>query len=303
MNKLPCRLCGSTNIKNLGRIPDCGVFAGRPITPSIDGGHLMHCLNCDSLFRAPIRSEPEYMALYQNAADELWESYQERRNDCTAISSILSESIGGKILDIGCYSGLFLKSLSAKFEKFGVEPSNSASQIAQSNGVTILGKTMAEIDPDQRFDIVIAMDVIEHVTDVNEFLENALRHVNDDGLLIVSTGDPDCPFWKKIFKGKFWYNSFSEHLTFPSKRYFARYCKQKGLTEPLQFRFSYLKCSFSWKLMLCVSQIIFFISPAVFRFSERILRKMIGKADRLSHEFGLSAGGLFTDHHVIVIKK
>ena len=29
---------------------------------------------------------------------------------------------------------------------------------------------------------------------------------------------------------------------------------------------------------------------------------MIGRADWLNHEFGLSAGGLFTDHHLIVIK-
>lgn len=75
-----------------------------------------------------------------------------------------------------------------------------------------------------------------------------------------------------------------------------------GLTNPLQFRFSYLKCSFGWKLMLCISQIIFFISPAIFRFSERILRKAIGRANRLHDEFGLPAGGLFTDHHLIVIK-
>lgn len=302
MNEIPCRLCGSTSIKNLGRIPDCGEFAGRSITPSIEGGHLMQCVDCDSLFRSPIRSQAEYIAMYQNASDELWESYQEKRNDYKIISSLLSESIGGRILDIGCYSGLFLKRLPAKFEKFGIEPSGSASLVAQSNGVNILGKTCAEIDPDRQFEIVIAIDVIEHVTDVSEFMGNALRHVHEDGLLIISTGNPDCIFWKKIFKGKFWYSSFSEHLTFPSIRYFTRYCKQAGLTDPLQFRFSYLKCSFSWKLMLCVSQTIFFISPAIFRFSERILRKMIGKADRLSQEFGLSAGGVFTDHHVIIIK-
>ena len=302
LNKIPCRLCGSSIIKNLGKIPDCGEFAGQSITPSINGGYLMHCLDCNSLFRSPILSQAEYIDLYQNASDTLWEWYQNKRNDFNIIRGLLSKLAGGKILDIGCYSGLFLKSLPARFEKFGIEPSGSASLIAQSNGVNILGKTCTQINPDQRFDIVVAIDVIEHVTDVSEFMGNALRHVNENGLLIISTGNPDCIFWKKIFKAKFWYNSISEHLTFPSFKYFACYCKQIGLTNPLQFRFSYLKCSFGWKLMLCISQIIFFISPAIFRFFERIRRKMIGRVDWLNHEFGLSAGGLFTDHHLIVIK-
>ncbi len=302
MNEICCRLCGSPSIKNLGRIPDCGEFAGRSITPSINGGHLMQCLDCNSLFRSPIRSQAEYIALYQNASDKLWESYQEKRNDYIVINDLLSKLAGGKILDIGCYSGLFLKSLPGKFEKFGIEPSGSASLMAQSNGVNVLGKTCAEINPDRQFDIVIAIDVIEHVTDVNEFMGSALRHVSENGLLIISTGNPDCIFWKRIFKSKFWYNSFSEHLTFPSIKYFACYCKRVGLIKPVQLHFSYLKCSFGWKLMLCISQIGFFIAPAIFRISERILRKMIGKAARLNHEFGLAAGGLFTDHHVIVIK-
>ena len=302
MNKMPCRLCGSFSIENLGKIPDCGEFAGRSVTPSINGGYLMHCLDCNSLFRSPILSQTEYIRLYQNASDTLWEWYQERRNDFAIIRGLLSEFAGGKILDVGCYSGLFLKSLPARFEKFGVEPSGSASLIAQSTGVTILGKTCEEINPDQRFDIVVAIDVIEHMSDVNEFMGNALRHVKENGLLIISTGNPDCMFWKKIFKVRFWYNSFSEHLTFPSLKYFACYCKQRGLTDPLQIRFSYLKCSFSWKLMLGISQIIFFISPAIFRVCDRIRRKMARRADRLNHEVGFSGGGLFKDHHLIVIR-
>ncbi len=302
MNKTYCRLCGSPRIKNLGRIPDCGEFAGRSITPPINGGHLMNCLDCNSLFRSPIRSQAEYIDLYQDASDKLWEGYQDKRNDYSIISGLLSKVNGRKILDIGCYSGLFLKSLPGKFKKFGIEPSGSASLIARSNGVNVLGKTCAEISPDRQFDTVIAIDVIEHVTDVDEFMGNALRHVNENGLLIISTGNPDCIFWKKVFKSKFWYNSFSEHLTFPSIKYFSSYCKRVGLIKPVQVHFSYLKCSFGWKLMLCMSQIIFFISPAIFRISERILRKIIGKADRLNLEFGLAAGGLFTDHHVIVIR-
>jgi SAM-dependent methyltransferase len=300
---IPCRLCGSPSTKNLGKIPDCGEFAGRSVTPSLNGGYLMRCVDCRSLFRSPVLSQAEYMNLYQHASDALWESYQDKRIDFDVIRGLLSTIPGGRILDIGCYSGLFLKSLPVRFEKFGIEPSGSASLIAQSHGIDILGKTCSQIDPDQRFDIVVAIDVVEHVTDIDEFMEQALRHVRDGGLLIISTGNPDCVFWNKVFRGRFWYSSFSEHLTFPSVTYFASYCKRVGLADPLQIRFSYLRRSVGWKLMLFLSQIVFFLSPATFRRAERRLRKMIGRPDRLHNEFGLSAAGLFTDHHVVVIKK
>lgn len=302
MNRSLCRLCGCASTKNLGKIPDCGVFAGQSITPSIHGGYLMHCPDCDSLFRSPILSQAEYENLYQNAPDTLWKSYQEVRNDLIIIRDLLSDMAGGRILDIGCHSGSFLKSLPTRFEKFGIEPSNSASRVAQSQGVNILGKTVTQINPDQQFDIVLAIDVIEHVANVNEFMRNALGHVSEHGLLIISTGNPDYILWKKIFKSRFWYNSYSEHLTFPSIKYFDRYCKMTGLIKPLQICFCYLKCSFRWKLALGISQTIFFISPSAFRFCERVIRKMTGMADRLNPEFGLSAGGAFADHHVIVVK-
>lgn len=243
------------------------------------------------------------MTLYQNASDTLWKSYRGTRNDFVIIHDLLSGLPGGKILDIGCHSGLFLEGLSEKFDKYGIEPSDTASRAALSRGVRILGKTLTQINPDQRFDVVVAIDVIEHVTDVTEFLCNTLRHVKEEGLLIISTGNPDCTLWKKIFKARFWYNSLSEHLTFPSIAYFTLYCEQAGLARPLQICFCYLKCSLGWKFVLCASQIIFFISPLMYRFFEYRLRKTIGMPDRVTHDRGLAAGGSFKDHQLIVIKK
>jgi len=302
-DSVDCRLCGSAKTDNLGKIPDCGEFAGQSVMPSIKGGCLMECLACDSLFRSPLLSPVEYFKLYKRASDDLWEHYHEIRNDFKIIRDLLSDTMGGEILDVGCYSGVFLRDLPTKFEKFGIEPSEAASSVAHAHGITILGQTLAQIDPHRQFDIIMAIDVVEHVTDVSEFMGQVLQHVKENGLFIISTGNPDCLFWKKIFKSRFWYTSFSEHLTFPSRKYFDDYCKRAGLAEPLQIPFPYVKLSPVLRFVLFISQVMFFISPAIFRFSERVLRKMIGMADRLHHEFGLVAGGLFTDHQLIVIKK
>lgn len=297
-----CRLCGSARTENLGSIPDCGEFAGRSVSPSIRGGHLISCRDCASLFRAPLLPQAQYLELYQNAPDVAWERHQEARNDFRMVRDCLSNLGGGTVLDIGCGSGLLLRSLPAGFRKFGVEPSDAAAAVARSHGIDMLGKTIAEVDPDKRFNILLAIDVVEHVIDVNEFMGNALRHLKAGGLFILTTGNPDHRFFKNIFKARFWYASFSEHLTFPSMKYFAGFCKKAGLAQPSQRRFSYLKRSAGVKIVLGIAQILFWVSPATFRFSERMFRKIVGMAKRPHPEFGLSAGGAFEDHQLIVIK-
>lgn len=297
-----CRLCGGSRTRNQGRIPDCGEFAGRPVAPPLPGGYLIHCLECSSSFRSPVLSDARYAALYQNSPDMLWERHQEKRNDLKMVRKLLTGMDGGTILDVGCYSGLFLRSLPAGFDKFGVEPSDAASRVAQLHGIDILGKSLSQVHPDRRFDILLAIDVVEHLIDVNEFIEGALGHLKENGTLMISTGNPDSIFFKKIFRARFWYPSLAEHLTFPSMDYFAGWCKKAGLARPSRHCFSYLERPPGLKFLLGLAQLMFFASPAAFRSLERILRKTTGMAKRLHPEFGLSAGGAFTDHQLIVMK-
>ena len=46
---------------------------------------------------------------------------------------------------------------------------------------------MEEIDPRERFDIVLAMEVVEHVTDVGVFLKRCASMLKPNGLMVVST--------------------------------------------------------------------------------------------------------------------
>ncbi|WP_035694653.1 bifunctional 2-polyprenyl-6-hydroxyphenol methylase/3-demethylubiquinol 3-O-methyltransferase UbiG, partial [Bradyrhizobium liaoningense] len=47
--------------------------------------------------------------------------------------------------------------------------------------------TVEEIDPRERFDIVLAMEVVEHVTDVGVFLKRCASMLKPNGLMVVST--------------------------------------------------------------------------------------------------------------------
>lgn len=103
--------------------------------------------------------------------------------------------LGGlRVLDIGCGAGLLCEPLSRLgAQVIGVDP--SASNIAAAKlhadkshlAIDYRCTTVEEIDPRERFDIVLAMEVVEHVVDVGVFLKRCAAMLKPNGLMVVST--------------------------------------------------------------------------------------------------------------------
>jgi 2-polyprenyl-6-hydroxyphenyl methylase/3-demethylubiquinone-9 3-methyltransferase len=103
--------------------------------------------------------------------------------------------LGGlRVLDIGCGAGLLCEPLSRLgAQVIGVDP--SASNIAAAKlhadkshlSIDYRCTTVEEIDPRERFDIVLAMEVVEHVVDVGVFLKRCASMLKPNGLMVVST--------------------------------------------------------------------------------------------------------------------
>jgi len=100
-----------------------------------------------------------------------------------------------RILDIGCGGGLLCEPLAALGGALtGADPVRGAVEAAQlhahGSGLAIDYRcTSAEAlaAAGETFDIVLAMEVIEHVADHNLFLERCAQLVGPDGLMILST--------------------------------------------------------------------------------------------------------------------
>ncbi|MFW6077485.1 MAG: bifunctional 2-polyprenyl-6-hydroxyphenol methylase/3-demethylubiquinol 3-O-methyltransferase UbiG [Hyphomicrobiales bacterium] len=102
---------------------------------------------------------------------------------------------GLRILDIGCGAGVLCEPLARLgADVVGVEPGESnivmARQHARDAGLSIDYRcTTAEAlaDAGERFDIVLAMEVVEHVADATVFLARCAELVKAGGLMILST--------------------------------------------------------------------------------------------------------------------
>lgn len=103
--------------------------------------------------------------------------------------------LGGlRVLDIGCGAGLLCEPLSRLgAQVIGVDPSQSNIAAAKLHAdkshlsIDYRCTTVEEIDPRERFDIVLAMEVVEHVVDVGVFLKRCAAMLKPNGLMVVST--------------------------------------------------------------------------------------------------------------------
>ena len=108
-----------------------------------------------------------------------------------------SSLAGLSMLDVGCGGGLLSEALTRQgAQVVGVDasPGNVAAARlhAQSQGVTVdyrLGEPTAVLSPQERFDVVLALEVVEHVSNVPAFLATAAACLAPGGILFVSTID------------------------------------------------------------------------------------------------------------------
>jgi 2-polyprenyl-6-hydroxyphenyl methylase/3-demethylubiquinone-9 3-methyltransferase len=109
-----------------------------------------------------------------------------RRVDCLA---------GLRILDIGCGGGILSEPLARLgAEMLGADPAQpniaAARLHAADNGLAIDYRATTAEDlsaAGERFDIVLAMEVVEHVADVNLFVRLTAAMVKPGGLMIAAT--------------------------------------------------------------------------------------------------------------------
>jgi 2-polyprenyl-6-hydroxyphenyl methylase / 3-demethylubiquinone-9 3-methyltransferase len=101
---------------------------------------------------------------------------------------------GLRMLDIGCGAGLLCEPFTRLgADLIGIDPSAkniAAARLHAEKGhlsIDYRNTTLEEMDARERFDIVLAMEVVEHVTDVGVFLGRCAAMLKPGGMLVAST--------------------------------------------------------------------------------------------------------------------
>ena len=112
---------------------------------------------------------------------------------------------GLRLLDIGCGAGLLCEPFTRLgAQVIGVDPAAkniaAAKLHADKAQLTIDYRctTVEDMDVRERFDIILAMEVIEHVADVGLFLDRCAAMLKPGGMMVVSTLNRN---WKSFALG------------------------------------------------------------------------------------------------------
>lgn len=117
-----------------------------------------------------------------------------------------------KLLDAGCAMGYFMElARDVNFDVYGVDVSDYAVDIAKKNfgdkvklgQIENLDKLFNHNQKPVKFNIVTMFDLIEHLQNPREVLEKINNSMNDDGLLLVQTGNASS-HWARLL-GKNWH--------------------------------------------------------------------------------------------------
>jgi SAM-dependent methyltransferase len=298
-----CRLCGADQIVRLGVIPDSDYFAGKVLAHALDGGSLWRCTSCQSMFRHPVLTPAAYLNLYADGVAEAWSAGRGRQDLEIVRRLIAQQSVLGCVLDVGCGSGGFLATLPASLKKCGVEPSVAAACAATGLGVSILGQTPRDLPAHAQFDVITIIDVIEHVVDPAETLDQLLPHLAPGGYLIVGTGDPTNTPWHRVFRSRFWYSCFPEHISFPSPQYFRVWQQSRGLQPPTIVRTRYWQLPMWRKALFFAAQVLYALSPAFIDWLGRRAQELQRMPHPRRRLFSPGSQGVFTDHQVVMIRR
>lgn len=110
------------------------------------------------------------------------------------VNNIKSYRQGGRLLDVGCNIGLFLKVAREEgFEVTGVELNQGCAEYGKNHfGLNIHSEYLEIVNfPAENFDVVTLFDVLEHVPDLHGFLREVGRVLKPGGLIVVQSPNLD----------------------------------------------------------------------------------------------------------------
>jgi 2-polyprenyl-3-methyl-5-hydroxy-6-metoxy-1,4-benzoquinol methylase len=222
----------------------CGASRTEPVLESgrLDGP-LVRCVGC-GLHYVGHRSSglafgnddaaqtSERIGAANNAFSPLPRSEERRLNELNArwrLELIGDRATKGRLLEVGCGRGDFLRVAAERFDVSGVEPNPALFSDAVAEARVHRGR-IEDVPDDESwmgFDVAASFHVIEHVDSPSSFVRSIVERLRPGGLLVLETPDIGSTPYRLL--GARWRQFIPEHYYFFDRSTLTRLLETNGL--------------------------------------------------------------------------
>lgn len=214
--------------------PDASVSAAS-FVPSSDRygelvGAIVRCRSCrhGSLLERPAPGLID--AAYSHAEDTV--SLEEEEGQVATadrdLARVERHVAPGRLLDIGCWTGSFLVAAAARgWQPEGIEPSIWASERARARGCTVHRASLDDVELERgAFRAVVACDVLEHLLDPGQAIDQIAAALEPGGVLFATVPDAGSRLARSL--GRRWWAVLPMHVQYFTRRSMTALLERHG---------------------------------------------------------------------------
>lgn len=214
----------------------CGASAWAPRFTK-GGWDFARCRRCGLTSLLPVPTETElarhHEASYRDGRYATFAAADDARRAVAAqrFALVRAHAPDGPWLDVGCSTGALLACVAAAgIPAEGVEVSPAAVAAARARGLTVHETSIEAFTPRERYAVVTAFDVVEHLPDPARFLASAATWLRPDGVLGLTL--PDDASWPARLMGRHWfYYTAPDHVHYFDARTIRRLLDRSGFGD------------------------------------------------------------------------